>query len=155
MLGVFNGKYYYWRLEDNKCICSVKKAVRSVETSLTLYQSTRRNIPEDLSSATLLWEHQMSRFEYSAVSLTWRLLTECAVHLVDFTMYQAKIQSKGAWGLINGRAMSEFISSAYFSPYHSLVQTQPSAVMAYPTLQSYFLRHTVQRLVQCSVRVGV
>jgi len=90
----------------------------------------------------------MSRFEYSDVSLTWALLTECAVHLVDFSMYQTKTRSKGTWGLVNGRYVSDFISSAYFPPYHCLVQTQPSVVMAYPTLQSYFLLHTVQRLVQ-------
>lgn len=78
---------------------SVKKAVRSFETSLTLYQWSRRSIPEDLSSVTLMWEHQMSRFEYSTLSLTWSLLTDCAVHLVDFTMYQTKIGVKGreAW----------------------------------------------------------
>jgi hypothetical protein len=74
----------------------------------------------------------MSRFEYSAVSLTWPLLTECAVHLFDSTMYQTKIRSKGTWGLVSGRAVSEFVSSACFSSYHCLVQTQLSAVMAYP-----------------------
>jgi hypothetical protein len=41
-----------------------------------------------------MWEHQISRFEYSAVSWTWPLLNECAVYLLDFTTYQTKLRSR-------------------------------------------------------------
>jgi hypothetical protein len=41
-----------------------------------------------------MWEHKISRFEYSALSWTWPLLNECAVYLVDFTTYQTKLRSR-------------------------------------------------------------